>query len=85
MLRVLTPIVNSCLENFYFFLHLDGAPLRFIYLLNLFVWLQWVFVAAHGFSLVVASGGSSLAAVHGLLIAVASLGAEHRFEGPWAQ
>ena len=43
-----------------------------MYLLNVFVWLHWVFVAGHGFSLVVASGGSSLAAVHGLLIAVAS-------------
>ena len=30
-----------------------------------------------GFSLVVASGGSSRVAVHGLLIAVASLVAEH--------
>ena len=48
-----------------------------MYLLSVFVWLHWVLVAAHGFSLVVASGGSSLAAVHGLLTAVASLVAEH--------
>ena len=40
-------------------------------------WLRWVFVAACGLSLVAASGGYSLA-VHGLLIAVASLVAEHR-------
>ena len=46
-----------------------------LYILNLkqaldffFLWLRWVFVAAHGLSLV---------AVRGLLIAVASLVAEH--------
>ena len=46
---------------------------------NLFIyfWLYWVFVVAHGLSLVVASGGSSPAEVRGLLIAVASLVAEH--------
>ena len=36
-------------------------------------WLHRVFVAACGLSLVAASGGYSLAVVHGLLIAVASL------------
>ena len=35
----------------------------------LFIWLCWVFIAAHRLSLV---------AVHGLLIAVASLVADHR-------
>ena len=48
------------------------------YLFNLFIsWLCWVFVATHGFSLAVASGGSFLAAVRGLLTAAASLVAEH--------
>ena len=41
-------------------------------------WLLWVFVAAHGLSLVTASGAYSLAMVCGLLIVVASLVAEHR-------
>ena len=36
-------------------------------------WLRWVFVAACGLPLVVVSGGNSLVAVCGLLIAVASL------------
>ena len=47
-------------------------------LLNSFIyfWLPWVFVAACGFSLVVASGGSSLVAVRGLLLL--------RLEGPRA-
>ena len=47
-------------------------------------WLCWVFVAACRLSLVVASGGYSLAGVHGFLVVVASL-VEHRPEGPWAQ
>ena len=34
-----------------------------------------------GFSLVTARGGSSLIVVHGLLIVVASLGAEHGLSG----
>ena len=36
-------------------------------------WLSWVFVAAEGLSLVVASGGYSLVLVHKLLSSVASL------------
>ena len=49
------------------------------FLMYLFIfWLHWVFVAACGLSLVVASGGYSLVAVHGLIMAVASLVAEHR-------
>ena len=52
------------------------------HLLNPFIhsfiyWLCWVFVAAHGLSLVAASGGYSFVAVHGLLLAVASLVVEH--------
>ena len=48
---------------------------------NLFIYffrLCWVFAAAQTFSQVVASKGYSLVAVHGLLIAVASLVVEHR-------
>ena len=47
---------------------------RFIYQL------RWIFTAAR-VSLVVASGGYSLAAVQGLLTAVASLAAEHGLQG----
>ena len=36
-------------------------------------WLYWVFVAAHGLSLVAAKWGCSLVGVCGLLIEVASL------------
>ena len=36
-------------------------------------WLGWVFVAAHGLSLVVVSEGLLFARVHGLYNAVASL------------
>ena len=39
--------------------------------------LRWVFVAAPGLSLVAASGGLLFIAMHGLLIAGASLVAEH--------
>ena len=42
-----------------------------------FLWLHWVFIAVHGLSLVVASGGCSLVAVHRLLVAVACLVARH--------
>ena len=54
-------------------------------------WLCWVFVAVRELSLVVASGGSSLGAVLGILIAVASrcgaraLGRVHHSScGSWA-
>ena len=36
-------------------------------------WLHWVFIVVHGLSLMVASGGCSLIAVHRLLVAVACL------------
>ena len=48
---------------------------KFIYLI--YFWLCWVFVASRRLSLVVASGGLLSFAVRGLLIAVASLVAEH--------
>ena len=55
-----------------------------------FFWLHWVFVAAHGLSLVAASGGySSLWCVgfslRWLLIAVASLVVEHGLSACWLQ
>ena len=48
-------------------------------------WLCWVFIAMCGFSLVVASGGYSLAVGPGFLIAAASLVAELRLEGAQAE
>ena len=49
---------------------------NYIYNFSYF-WLCWVFVAAHRFSLVAVSKGSSLVAVRKLLTAVASLEEEH--------
>ena len=46
--------------------------LKNLFMLFIYLWLCWVFVAAHGLSLVAASGGYSVA-VHRLLIAVAFL------------
>ena len=48
-------------------------------------WLWWVFVAALGPSLVVAVGGYFPVSVLKLLIAMASLVAEHRLYGMQAQ
>ena len=44
----------------------------------MYFWPCWVFAAMHGFFIVAASGGFSLAVMQGLLIEVASLVAEHR-------
>ena len=49
-----------------------------VIIIIMYFWLHWVFVAAHGLSLVTASGAYSLAMVCGLLIVAASLVAEHR-------
>lgn len=49
-----------------------------------FSWQCWVFIAAHRFSPVAVSEGYSLVAVCRLLIAVASLVAEHRLKGEQA-
>ena len=57
-------------------LRVTRFTLFFFFNINLFIWLHWVFVAACGLSLVVASGGYSVE-VRGLLIAVASLVEEH--------
>ena len=43
----------------------------------LYFWLCWVFMDAYGLSLVVVSGGHSLIAVHGVLVALVSFVAEH--------
>ena len=43
-----------------------------------YFWLCWVSIAVHGLSLVRSCGRYSLAVVHGLLIAVASLDSGHR-------
>ena len=49
----------------------------FIYLFIYFFPLCWVFIAAHGLSLVAMSGGLLFLVVLGLLIVVASLAEEH--------
>ena len=51
----------------------------FLFLILIYFWLCWVFIAVHGLSLVAMGGGYSLIAVHVLLIAVTSLVAEHGF------
>ena len=47
------------------------------------LWLHWIFIAVMDFLLVVTRGCCSLLVVFRLLIAVASLVAEHRLEGTW--
>ena len=57
--------------------------LKLIYVLFIYFWLCWVFIATHGLSLVVESGAYSSLVVRGLLTAVASrCGA--RALGAWA-
>ena len=53
--------------------------IQFLFKKNIFIyfWLCSVFVAAHGLSLVVASGGCCVAAEQGLLGVVASPVGEH--------
>ena len=56
------------------------------FLKNNFIYLFLAVLGVHsdtGFFLVVASGDHSIDAVHGLLLAVASL-VEHRLQGTWA-
>ena len=48
---------------------------KHFYLFNF--WLPWIFTATRGLSLVVVNQGCTRAAMHGLLIAVASLVAKH--------
>ena len=47
-----------------------------LFILFIYFWLHWVFIAGRGLSLVAASGGYSVA-VGGLLTVVASLVVEH--------
>ena len=47
--------------------------------------LSWIFIAMHGLSLVSASRGFSLVAMHRLLIVMTSLVAEHRLQGTQAR
>ena len=54
----------------------------FFFFFRVYFWLFWVFIA--GFSLVVASRGYSLIAVHKLLTAVAYFIVEHGVSGAWA-
>ena len=65
------------LYHVFFFINLK------IYFLIQF-WLYWVFIAACGLSLVAGSEGYSLVTVPGILIAAASLVAEHKLQGTQA-
>ena len=56
----------------------DGKNVTTEWALFFFSWLRCVFVAFCGFTLVAESRGFPLVVVHRLLIAVASLAAEHR-------
>ena len=62
------------------------VPLFFFLKVYLFIyfWLSQVFIAASRPSLDAESGGYSLTAVHGLLIAVAALSGERKLQGTWA-
>ena len=48
-----------------------------LFILFIYFWLHWVFIAAHGLSLVTVSRGLLFAVVCGFLIEVASLVVEH--------
>ena len=71
--------LDPCWLRMYYIIFLKKVNVYFFkigYWLFLF-WLCWVFITARGLSLVVASGGCSLAAVRGLLTVATSLVAEH--------
>jgi len=50
------------------------SPMSYLFI---YFWLGWIFIAKHGLSLVVASWGYSLVALHGLLIVEASPVVKH--------
>ena len=52
-----------------------------VFLKIFYFWLCCIFIAALGLSLVVKSGGLALVVVHGLLLGVAFLVADHRLHG----
>ena len=56
------------------FLHLS------FFKFNLFIFDCWIVIASHRLSIVVIGEGSSLVAVHGLLLTVASVVVEHRLQ-----
>ena len=58
--------------------------LSFFFFLIIHLWLCWVFIAALWLSIVVESGGYSLAVVLGFLLAAVSFVAEHRLCGTQA-
>ena len=49
-----------------------------LFILFIYFWLCWVSIAAHRFSLVAMSRDHSAVEMHGLLVVVASLVAEHK-------
>ena len=59
--------------------------LKYLFLIVIYLLLQWLFIAVLRISLVVASGRHSLLAVCGLLTEVASLVAGHGLSGARAQ
>ena len=63
------------------FVLIHGHILRFLKYLFIYFWLRWVFVAAHGLSLVAASGGYSLWWCAGFslqwLLLLPSMGSRH--------
>ena len=61
--------------HIYTYMYIHIHTYTFLY----FLWLCWVVIAVHGPSLAAVSGGYSPVAVHGILILVASLVAEHQF------
>ena len=74
----------GCLESWYQLVpahHLFFFFYKFMYLFIFYFWLRWVFVAVHGLSLVVASGGYSLLQCAGFslrwLLLLRSMGSRH--------
>ena len=63
--------------------HCEASPqtvffFKIYFFISLYTWLHRLFIGTHGLSLHMISGRCSLGVGHGLLIAVASLVAEHR-------
>ena len=75
-LSLITEHWTSRSHSFFFF-KIWKKKKRFVCLF-IYFWLRWVFVAVHGFSLVVVSRGDFIVAVQGLLSVVASFVAEDR-------
>ena len=58
--------------------HVLSQQIKLTLVFIIYFWLCQVFVALQGLSLVAASRGHPLVAIHGFLIVMASLAAEHR-------